>query len=168
MRPTPGTTGLVFLLALCVAASASAQATGSAIGDRAPALTLERLDGKPLDLGDYIGRTPMLLHFFAAWCGHCRAQMPSLDAAVARYGEQVKFVGVAVSAGQTLERARGYAQAHGMTHDLVYDARGAAIDAYDVPTTSYVVVVDRTGKIVFTGSGPALDFSAAVRKAISD
>jgi peroxiredoxin len=168
MASTIRAAGLTFLLVLAVATSAPAQATGSAVGDRAPALTLQTLDGTALNLADHFGKTPVLLHFFAAWCSQCGAQMPSLKAAVEQYGRQVKFVGVAVSANQSLERARRYAQSHRMAHDLVYDARGAAIDAYDVPTTSYVVVVDRTGKIVFTGSGSALDFSAAARKAISE
>jgi peroxiredoxin len=168
MASTIRAAGLTFLLVLAATTSAPAQGTGSALGDRAPALTLQTLDGAALNLADHLGKTPVLLHFFAAWCSQCGAQMPGLKAAVERYGKQVKFVGVAVSANQSLERARRYAQSHRMTHELVYDARGAAIDAYDVPTTSYVVVVDRTGRIVFTGSGPALDFSAAVRKAISD
>jgi peroxiredoxin len=148
--------------ALCaLAATLPAQAVGSRVGQRAPAVTLPTLDGAQLDLGQLIGETPVVLHFFAAWCSQCRAQMPSLHNAVARYGSSVRFVGVAVSANQSLTRAKRYAESHAMKHDLAYDARGAAVEAYNVPTTSYVVAVDKSGRIVFTGSGPDLDFSAA-------
>lgn len=129
-------------------------------------MVLTRLDGTQLDLGRYIGETPIVLHFFAAWCSQCRQQMPSLRAAIDRYGKSVKFVGVAVSANQSLERARRYAVQHEMKHDVVYDARGTAVDQFNVATTSYVIVVDRSGRIVFTGSGGDLDVVGSVGRAL--
>lgn len=155
------------LFAVVIAsAPAASQQTGSAVGERAPSLMLETLDGQTLDLAEYIGKTPVVLHFFADWCSLCGAQIPSLRTAVARYGATVKFIGVAVSASQSVERARRYARTHGLTHDLVYDATGEATDAYDVPTTSYVVVIDSRGVIVFTGSGADLDIAAAARRVV--
>ena len=133
---------------------------------RAPAMVLTRLDGTELDLRRYVGETPIVLHFFAAWCSQCRQQMPSLRAAIDRYSRSVKFVGVAVSANQSLERAKRYAAQHGMTHDVVYDAEGTAVERFNVATTSYVIVVDRGGRIVFTGSGGDLDVVAAVGRGL--
>jgi peroxiredoxin len=147
------------------AAPAGAQHPGAG-EQRAPAMVLTRLDGSQLDLGRYIGEAPIVLHFFAAWCSQCRQQMPSLRAAIDRYGKSVKFVGVAVSANQSLERARRYAAQHEMKHDVVYDARGTAVDQFNVATTSYLIVVDRSGRIVFTGSGGDLDVVAAVGRAL--
>lgn len=160
----------VALLALAAgslnASLAGAQQVAPPAKQRAPSIVLNRLDGTELDLGRFIGETPVVLHFFAAWCSQCRQQMPSLRAAIDRYGKSVKFVGVAVSASQSLERARRYAAQHEMKHDVVYDAGGTAVERFDVPTTSYVVVVDRTGKVVFTGSGGDLDVVSAVGKAL--
>ena len=159
-------------VALALAASALDAQPGSAQqparpADRmAPSIVLTRLDGTELDLGRYVGETPIVLHFFAAWCSQCRQQMPSLLAAIDRYGRSVKFVGVAVSASQSLERAKRYAAQHGLTHDIVYDAQGTAVERFNVGTTSYVIVVDRSGRIVFTGSGGDLDVGAAVGRAL--
>jgi peroxiredoxin len=138
-----------------------AQETGNRVGHLAPGISLPTLAGEELDIGGLLGETPIVLHFFAVWCSLCGAQMPSLHAAVNRYRSSVRFIGVAVSASQTVEQAKRYARLHSMTHDLVYDARGTAVEVYDVPTTSYVVAIDRAGRIVFTGSGADLDFSAA-------
>jgi peroxiredoxin len=163
---------MIAVVTLALAASALDAQSGSAQppaapADRmAPSIVLTRLDGTQLDLGRYIGETPIVLHFFAAWCSQCRQQMPSLRAAIDRYGRSVKFVGVAVSAGQSLERAKRYAAQHGMTHDVVYDAQGTAVERFNVATTSYVIVVDRGGRIVFTGSGGDLDVVAAVGRAL--
>jgi peroxiredoxin len=71
-----------------------------------------------------------------------------------------------VSANQSPARARRYVQAHRLTHEILYDARGDAVELYDVPTTSYIVVINRRGRIVFTGSGGDLDVVAAAAKAL--
>jgi predicted transcriptional regulator len=49
---------------------------------------------------------------------------------------------------------------------VVFDTDGAATDAYAVPATSYVVVVDRAGKIVYTGLGGEQKLEAALQKAL--
>ena len=46
----------------------------------------------------------------------------------------------------------------------VYDTKGNATDKYDVPATSYVVVVDKTGKVVYTGVGGKQDIEKALKK----
>jgi peroxiredoxin len=157
---------LALLFAAGAAGAAGAQQVGGRVGHRAPAVTLPTLDGESVDIGSYVGTRPVVLHFFAAWCSQCRDQMPSLQEAVRRYGGRVKFIGVAVSANQSRERARRYVRAHRMTHDIVYDVRGDAVERFNVPTTSYVVVIDRSGRIVFTGSGSNLDIVAAAARAL--
>jgi predicted transcriptional regulator len=53
-----------------------------------------------------------------------------------------------------------------MAPTVVYDADGSAASAYDAPATSYVVVIDRAGKVVYTGVGGTQDLDAAIRKAL--
>jgi predicted transcriptional regulator len=49
---------------------------------------------------------------------------------------------------------------------MLYDEQGVVSGAYDVPATSYVVVVDKGGTIVYTGAGGTQDLEAAIRKAL--
>jgi peroxiredoxin len=91
---------------------------------------------------------------------------PELQKVARQFGQQVKFVGVAVSANQTPERVKRYMQMHPMPVEMLYDRTGTAVDAYDVPATSYIVVIDRAGKVVYTGSGGSQDLTAAIRKAL--
>jgi thiol-disulfide isomerase/thioredoxin len=157
---------LLLAAAVCMPTIAGAQEAGIPVGNMAPNAALETLDGKPAQLSTWIGRQPVVLEFWASWCSNCKALEPELLKVARQFGAQVKFVGVAVSANQTPERVKRYMQAHPMPVEMLYDRTGTAVDAYDVPATSYIVVIDRAGKVVYTGSGGSQDLTAAIRKAL--
>ncbi|MFN2637821.1 MAG: TlpA family protein disulfide reductase [Gemmatimonadaceae bacterium] len=146
--------------------TASAQDLGIDVGAQAPAVVVQSLDGKPVDLGKFIGKTPMLIEFWATWCPNCRELMPALLAAEKRFGPKVKFVALAVAINQSPERVRRFIAAHPLPHDTYFDTDGKAASAFDAPATSYVVVLDRKGKVVYTGLGGKQDLEAALRKAL--
>jgi len=144
-----------------------AQETGLAIGTKAPTTTLvETLDGKPFDLGQYVGKTPVLIEFWATWCPNCKQLEPAMEAAAKKYAGKMKFVGVAVSVNQSPERAKLYAEKHALPLEIYYDKKGNAADAYDAAATSYIVVLDKTGTVVYTGLGGTQNIDAAVKKGI--
>ena len=158
---------LIGLAAIVLPASAlRAQDLGIEVGKRAPAAVVRTLDGKSVDIGAYVGKTPMFIEFWAVWCPNCRHLEPALLAAQKKYGTRVKFIGVAVAINQTPDRVKAYTEKHGLKHEIVFDTDGNAAEAYDAPATSYVVVVDRTGKIVYTGVGGDQDLEAAIKKAL--
>ena len=158
---------LMLAFAVCAAASsARAQDFGLPVGSIAPVAAVQALDGSTVSLSRYVGKGPVLIQFWAAWCSTCRELMPSFQRAQRLYGSRVKFVAVAVSANESLERVRRYSAAHKFTHPVLYDATGEAVDRFNVPATSYVVVLDRRGRIVYTGVGGDQDLVAAVRKAL--
>jgi len=159
----------LFLGSLAFAASAhrlSAQDMGIDVGKIAPAVTVQTLDGKPLDLGRYIGKGPVLIEFWATWCPNCRELMPTLLASEKKYGTRVKFLAVAVNINQSPERVRRYLVAHPLPHETVFDANGSAAEGFDAPATSYVVILDRKGRVVYTGLGGKQDLDAALAKAL--
>jgi thiol-disulfide isomerase/thioredoxin len=158
-----------FVVAAAVTAlplAAQSQEAGIAVGATAPNATLETLDGKPAQLSQWIGKTPVVLEFWASWCGNCQALEPELRRVSQQFGSRVKFVGVAVTANQTRERVKRHLQVRPMPVEMLYDATGAAGDAYDIPATSYIVVINRQGKVVYTGSGGTQTLGAAVQKAL--
>ena len=155
----------VVLAASPLANAAIAQDLGIEVGSKAPAVTVQSLDGKQVDLGRYIGKTPMLIEFWATWCANCRELMPTLLEAEKKFGKKVKFVALAVAINQSPERVRRFIAAHPLPHDTFYDTDGKAAGAFDAPATSYVVVLDKTGRVVYTGLGGKQDLEAALKKA---
>ena len=143
-----------------------AQDVGLKVGAKAPAVTVETLDGAKVDLSSYFGKKPVVIEFWATWCSNCKDLEPAMRAARARHGDRVRFVGVAVGVNQSTERVRRYADKYKVPFDVLYDRRGDAVEAYGVPATSYVVVVNAKGTIVYTGLGGDQDVDAAIKRAL--
>jgi thiol-disulfide isomerase/thioredoxin len=159
----------ILLAAMIVAAPVGAQEAlpgGIAVGRPAPAAAVQTLDGKPANLKAYIGTTPVVLEFWAKWCGNCRQLAPAVEAAQKQYAGRVTFLTIAVSVDQTPAEVSQFAAEHGLPSPILYDATGAAADAYDAPGTSFLVVVDRHGTVVYAGAGGTQDVDAAIHKAL--
>src|SRR2546430_1418150 len=135
---------------------------------RAPAVTVVDLDGKSVDLGQYVGKQPVLLEFWATWCPLCKALEPSLKAAHAKYGGKVTFVAVGVGVNETPASIKRHLAAAPLPFPVLYDANGAAVRAYLAPTTSYIVVLDGAGKVVYTGAGAEQDITAVLQRLLGD
>jgi thiol-disulfide isomerase/thioredoxin len=142
-----------------------AQESGIPVGNVAPGAKLETLDGKPAELKEYIGKLPVVMEFWATWCPNCKELEPAMLAIQKKYAGKVQFVGVAVSVNESPELVRRYVEKHGLAGVQFYDRKGTAIDAYDVPATSFVVVISKAGKVVYTGLGGDQNLEAAIAKA---
>jgi thiol-disulfide isomerase/thioredoxin len=147
-------------------ASAQAEPPQLGVGQHAPGAALKTLGGAPVNLARYLGKSPVLIEFWAKWCPNCRALEPKMTAAHRAYGSRVTFLTIAASVDETPAEVRAYARAHALVPDVLYDETGAAVDAYGAPGTSYVVIIDRKGSIVYTGEGGDQDLTAAIKMAL--
>ena len=159
----PYLAALLLLGALRVTALA-AQDEGPAVGAQAPVVQVPDLNGKPVDLGQYLGKRPVFLEWWATWCELCEAMLPRVKAAHATYGDRVAFVGINVTVNQTPARVRKYLAEHRPPFRTLYDDRGTSIRAYSVPSTSFIAIVSREGKVVYTGTGAEQDLDSALRQ----
>jgi thiol-disulfide isomerase/thioredoxin len=153
-----------FLLVLFGAQPLAGQDTALEVGDNAPRVVVHDLDGKPVDLARYIGSKPVFLEFWATWCESCKELLPQVRAAQQAYGSRVEFIGINVVVNQSPDGVRQYLEAHHPGFRTLYDDEGASTRAYQVPATSYVVIVDRTGKVAYTGIGGTQSFERVLRQ----
>jgi thiol-disulfide isomerase/thioredoxin len=156
----------LLLAALARPVAAQEDELGIAVGAAAPAVTVQDLDGKPVDLARYIGKKPVLIEFWATWCPICKALLPKLEAAERRYGDKVEFLVVAVAVNETQNSVRRHLAQQPMPFTFLWDADGAAVRAFEAPGTSYIVVLDPGGKVVYTGLGEDQDVEGAVKKGL--
>ncbi|MFZ5624501.1 MAG: TlpA family protein disulfide reductase [Gemmatimonadota bacterium] len=151
------------MASLLIGSPAAAQ-VGIQVGAKAPALVLPDLDGKPVDLAGVIGKKPIFLEFWATWCSECEALLPRVQAAYSAYGDRVAFYGIGVGVNQTPAKLKEYSAKHGVPFPTLFDQKGAGVRAYGVNTTSAVVIIDRTGKVVYTGAYSDQEFEKALKQ----
>jgi len=80
----------------------------------------------------------------------------------------VKFVAVGVGVNETPASIKRHLANHPLPFPVLYDASGAAVRAYQAPTTSYVVVLDAAGKVVYTGTGAEQDIAVVLQRLLGD
>lgn len=161
---------LTLVLALPMGSSAQAGGEGSvslAIGTMGPGAAVEDLEGNAVDLIDYVKGKPAVIEFWATWCELCEALQPQLDQIQARHGDEVNVVAVAVGVAQTVRRVQRHLDDHDPGYTYLWDARGAAVRAYNATTTSIVVMLDRDGKVAYTGVGAQQNLTAAVERLLA-
>ena len=149
---------------VALATTAHAQDAGISIGAMAPAAAVATLEGAAVDLASLYGEKPVILEFWATWCPLCRKLEPAMQAARTKYDGRVTFVSVGVPSNQSAEKQKAYVEKQQLGGRFVFDTDGKAMKAFQVPHTSYVVVIDRTGKVVYTGVGAEQDIDAAIMK----
>lgn len=157
---------LVVALLLGTVGRARAQDEGIAIGAIAPVVVVNDIDGKPVDLAQFLGKQPVLLEFWATWCSVCEELLPRVKSAHATYGSKVAFFGVNVTVNQSPERVRRWIASHDPPYQTLYDDKGVATRAYEAPVTSYIVIVDAAGKVAYTGTGADQDIAGALANVV--
>ena len=99
----------------------------------APNFTVYDLDGNPVKLWDLRGK-PVVLNFWASWCGPCKMEMPHFEAAYQTYGDQIHFLIVDLTDGsrETVEVAQAYLDEQGYTFPAYFDSTQEAAMTYGV------------------------------------
>ncbi|MEZ4662144.1 MAG: TlpA disulfide reductase family protein [Caldilineaceae bacterium] len=146
--------GWVWLSRVPVGAQPRARAAQPAVGYPAPAFTLATLDGAEFALAPSltIGEgKPIVLNFWATWCGPCRNELPALQAASEHYAGYVEIIGV--DQMEDAATVQAFVDELGLTFTIPLDADGAVGQQYNVrglPTTFFI---DRRGVIqqIWTG-----------------
>lgn len=144
-------------------ASDPSDETGTASGDSepdsdelstAPDFTVYDIDGNEVKLSDYFGK-PIVLNFWASWCGPCKSEMPEFNEMYSELDGEVIFLMVNMTDGsrETVESASEYVSEEGFSFPVMYDtAQDAAYTyaVYSLPTTYFL---DEEGYLIARAVG---------------
>ncbi len=141
-------------------------------GKPAPGFTLIDLDGKKVSLADFRGK-PVLIDFWATWCGPCKLEMPWIAEFSQKYAGQGLVVLGLVTDSPGNETIRKTASRSGVSYPVLM-ADDKVEDAYGgvdyLPENFYV---DRSGKVaietfgVTSESGGKDEMEANIKKVIA-
>ncbi len=138
------------------------QPVGVAVGALAPDFELETLLGERFRLSDWRGH-PVVLNFWATWCGPCRREVPTLVRLQRDYAEAGLLV-VGVNIEETSQQALGFANEFGVNYQIPLDFRGTVTDAYlEVgPPNSFFIGPDGVIRQIVRGAPAESDLEAMV------
>ena len=109
----------------------------------APDFTVLDGEGKEVKLSDFAGK-PVVLNFWATWCGPCKSELPAFDEMYQTYGEDIVFMMLNVTDGSrdTVDSVKAFVEENGFSFPVYYDTQMMAASlygAYSIPLTAFIL-----------------------------
>lgn len=118
----------------------------------APDFELELLSGKKIKLSDFRGKKPVIVNFWASWCGPCRSEAPFLSRVGSEYEDKVEFIGIAVNDGRN--EAKAFLKEFDINYDNGMDITGGINKSYKITGIPETFFIDLNGEIIDHWIGP--------------
>lgn len=126
---------------------AGAAAAGASSGPAAD-FSLPDLDGRQVTLGPFLGKTPVLLVFWATWCPECKAAIPEINAlATGPLAGKMRIFGLDYR--ESRKKVAQAVKARGIRYPVLLDERGQAARAYGVVGIPTYILIDRKGNVAW-------------------
>ena len=117
--------------------------------------TVYDADGNKVKLSDFFGK-PIVLNFWASWCGPCKSEMPTFDEVYKEYKDDIHFVIVNLTDGhqETVESATNYVESSGYSFPIYYDKDSDGAETYGVYSIPVTYFIDKDGYLTAYGNFP--------------
>lgn len=130
------------------------------VGKLAPDFELNSIEGKRIRLSDLRG-TPVMLNFWATWCGYCVMEMPDMQAVFREMKtvpeeERVEILSINLlqSERNGLKDVKSFLEKTGYEFAVLLDEKSVVANAYRVSGIPMSFFVDRDGVIRYIHRGP--------------
>jgi thiol-disulfide isomerase/thioredoxin len=127
------------MVVLIILGAAGCSPAGNSVDSPAIDFTLQSLDGDSVSLSDFRGR-PVLLNFWATWCGYCREEMPYIQQIDDEWPDS-ELVVLLINVGERTSMVEDYMEAYDLSMTVLLDSRRTVSEKYDViglPTTYFI------------------------------
>lgn len=116
------------------------------VGQIAPAFSLIGLDKQTYKV-DGARQKPVLINFWASWCGPCQMEAPDLQKLWTKYQQHVDFYAINVTSNDNLEDALAFVEHYKLTFPIPLDQKGEVASLYRVNAFPTTYLIDKKGVI---------------------
>ena len=102
------------------------------------------MEGGEVKLSDFVGK-PIILNFWASWCGPCKMEMPEIQKFYEEYGEEIHFL--LVSVDESLDTAKAFIAENGYTFPVYFDASSLGAYTYGASSIPLTFFIDAEGNL---------------------
>ena len=117
----------------------------------APDFTVMNTDGDMISLADRLeDGKPIVLNFWATWCGPCKSELPAFDKAAAEYADELTFMMINLTDGQveTVSGVKTFMEENGYTLPVYFDKKGSASGPYGASSIPLTYFITSDGVVV--------------------
>lgn len=107
-------------------------------------------EGNEFMLSDFDGK-PVILNFWATWCGYCVQEMPDFEEAFKKYGDEIQFLMVNTDDG--IAKGEKFIEDKGYSFPTCYDLEYRAAVTYGISGIPRTIAIDKDGNIKYNRSG---------------
>lgn len=90
---------------------------------------------------------PVVLNFWASWCGPCRQEAPALKAIYEKYQDRLDFYAINLTSDDNLDSAKAFVKEFGLTFPILLDETGEVAKQYQVSSIPTSYFIDTNGVI---------------------
>ncbi len=126
------------------------QEAAPATGAKAPDFELKGMDGENVRLSSVLGQ-PVLINFWATWCGPCQAEMPLVQKTSLAHASDLVIL--AINDDEPEDVVRGFILDNRITFKILLDPGEKVMAAYRVNGLPTSFFIDREGVIRFVRIG---------------
>ena len=122
---------------------------------KAPDFKILNERGQSVQLSDYQGK-PVVVNFWATWCGPCQSEMPGFENAYDEYKKDVQFMMVNLTTWEktnSVSYVKDFLLDKGYDFPVFFDTKGEAADKYNVQSIPLTLFIDENGKLLYKHSG---------------
>ena len=132
----------VLLLAGCLPGSEPVEPRAE---DAAPDFQLQNLDGQDVSLSDFRGK-PVLLNFWATWCGPCRGEMPYLEQIYQEWSNNGLIL-LTINIGESSSQIGDFMREYNLSMPVLLDIRKTIAEEYNITAIPTTFFIDKDGII---------------------
>lgn len=126
---------------------------GPEVGNLAPDFSSEDVYGNKISLSDFRGKKPVLLVFWATWCGYCAQELPDLKVFTQEHENEIQVL--VLSSGENKETIKNYIQEKDVNFLMSLDEDRKIWNQYLIRGTPSHFLIDSSGEIVTLRPGLA-------------